>query len=102
MLRKSRILMLDEATASVDMESDASIQTAIRTAFADCTMLTIAHRLNTIMDSDRVIVLDDGRVVENDEPESLLNKDDVSRLLHIPHPHRFLQHLHLPSCICIP
>ena len=53
-------------------------QTAIRTAFADCTMLTIAHRLNTIMDSDRVIVLDDGRVTENDDPETLLNKDDVS------------------------
>ena len=80
MLRKSRILMLDEATASVDMESDAAIQTAIRTAFVDCTMLTIAHRLNTIMDSDRVVVLDDGRVVENDEPEALLSKDDVSVL----------------------
>ena len=54
------------------------LQTAIRTAFADCTMLTIAHRLNTIMDSDRVVVLEDGRVTENDAPDVLLEKDNVS------------------------
>lgn len=56
-------------------------QTAIRTAFADCTMLTIAHRLNTIMDSDRVVVLDDGRVTENDAPDVLLEKDNVGACL---------------------
>ncbi|KAG1673861.1 hypothetical protein FOA52_012886 [Chlamydomonas sp. UWO 241] len=76
MLRRSRILMLDEATASVDIQSDEAIQCAIRVAFTDCTMLTIAHRLNTIMDSDRVIVLDGGCVVENDEPAALLAREN--------------------------
>ncbi|GAX82998.1 hypothetical protein CEUSTIGMA_g10425.t1 [Chlamydomonas eustigma] len=76
MLRKSRILMLDEATASMDLESDEKIQSAIRTAFKECTMLTIAHRLNTIMDSDRVVVLDDGKVLEDAEPEVLLQHDN--------------------------
>lgn len=75
MLRKSRILMLDEATASVDLESDANIQSAIRTTFKDCTMLTIAHRLNTIMDSDHVVVLEAGKVKEQGEPEELLQND---------------------------
>lgn len=72
MLRRSRILMMDEATASVDPQSDALIQGAIRSVFSQCTLLTIAHRLNTIMDSDRVIVMQDGVVVENDEPDHLL------------------------------
>lgn len=53
MLRNSRVLMLDEATASVDPESDRLLQLAIRSVFVNTTMLTIAHRLNTIMDADR-------------------------------------------------
>jgi len=72
LLRKTKILVLDEATAAVDMETDELIQTTIRQQFTDCTVLTIAHRLNTIMDSDRVMVLDSGRLKEFDSPSRLL------------------------------
>jgi ATP-binding cassette subfamily C (CFTR/MRP) protein 1 len=72
LLRNSRILMMDEATASVDMDSDALIQRTVREAFAHCTTLTIAHRLNTIMDSDKVAFLDAGRLTEFGEPADLL------------------------------
>lgn len=72
LLRNSRILMMDEATASVDMDSDALIQSTVREAFASCTTLTIAHRLNTIMDSDKVAFLDDGRLTEFGQPSDLL------------------------------
>ncbi|XP_035695041.1 multidrug resistance-associated protein 1-like isoform X5 [Branchiostoma floridae] len=72
LLRKSKILVLDEATAAVDLETDDLIQSTIRTQFADCTVLTIAHRLNTIMDSTRVLVLDAGRIAEFDSPQDLI------------------------------
>ncbi|CAI1826365.1 hypothetical protein SEUBUCD650_0B02620 [Saccharomyces eubayanus] len=72
MLVPSKILVLDEATAAVDVETDRVIQETIRTAFRDRTILTIAHRLNTIMDSDRIIVLDNGKVAEFDSPSQLL------------------------------
>ncbi|XP_070188571.1 multidrug resistance-associated protein 1-like [Littorina saxatilis] len=72
LLRKTKILVLDEATAAVDMETDDLIQTTIRQAFNDCTILTIAHRINTVMDYDRILVLDSGRMVECDSPSSLL------------------------------
>ncbi|GLI66142.1 hypothetical protein VaNZ11_009876 [Volvox africanus] len=75
MLRHSKVLMLDEATASVDIDTDAQIQNALRLQFGDVTCLTIAHRLNTIMDADRVIVLDSGLVVEDDEPAVLLEDE---------------------------
>ncbi|KAJ8734037.1 hypothetical protein PYW07_014588 [Mythimna separata] len=75
-LRANRILVLDEATANVDPKTDEFIQRTIRTRFAECTVLTVAHRLNTIMDSDRVMVMDAGRLVEFDHPYLLLNKPD--------------------------
>uniref|UniRef100_A0A8B9FL41 Canalicular multispecific organic anion transporter 2 n=1 Tax=Amazona collaria TaxID=241587 RepID=A0A8B9FL41_9PSIT len=72
LLRKTRILILDEATAAVDLETDDLIQMTIRTQFEDCTVLTIAHRLNTIMDYTRVLVLDNGTVAEFDTPANLI------------------------------
>jgi ABC-type multidrug transport system fused ATPase/permease subunit len=67
---------MDEATASIDNSTDAIIQQMIRENFADATVMTIAHRLNTIMDSDRVLVLDDGVIAEYDSPQRLLEKED--------------------------
>ncbi|XP_055852953.1 multidrug resistance-associated protein 1 isoform X7 [Episyrphus balteatus] len=72
LLRKTKVLVLDEATAAVDLETDDLIQKTIRSEFKDCTVLTIAHRLNTILDSDKVIVLDRGEIIEFDSPASLL------------------------------
>lgn len=76
LLNKSKILVLDEATASVDVETDKIIQETIRKEFADRTILTIAHRLDTVFDSDRIIVLDGGEVKEFDKPETLLEQKD--------------------------
>ncbi|XP_054162838.1 multidrug resistance-associated protein 1-like [Oppia nitens] len=73
LLRKSKIIVLDEATAAVDIETDELIQKTIRTEFGDCTIVTIAHRLNTILDYDRVLVMDRGTVAEYDSPQVLLN-----------------------------
>ncbi|OWF38261.1 Multidrug resistance-associated protein 7 [Mizuhopecten yessoensis] len=72
LLSKAKVLCIDEATASVDLETDMLIQATIRQEFVDSTVLTIAHRINTIMDSDRVLVMDKGQVVELDTPENLL------------------------------
>lgn len=72
LLRKSKVLVLDEATAAVDMETDELIQQTIRREFEGSTILTIAHRLNTIMDYDRILLLEQGRVAEFDTPSNLL------------------------------
>ncbi|NWU60420.1 MRP1 protein, partial [Pterocles burchelli] len=74
LLRKSKILVLDEATAAVDLETDKLIQSTIKSQFEECTVLTIAHRLNTIMDYTRVLVLERGEVVECGSPDHLLQK----------------------------
>ncbi|KAH8334612.1 hypothetical protein KR059_012208 [Drosophila kikkawai] len=73
-LRENRILVMDEATANVDPQTDALIQSTIRRKFRDCTVLTIAHRLNTIIDSDKVMVLDAGNLVEFGSPYELLTQ----------------------------
>ncbi|GMH36556.1 hypothetical protein BSKO_04424 [Bryopsis sp. KO-2023] len=73
LLRGSRILVLDEATSNVDNTTDSLIQGTIRSAFQDCTVLTIAHRLRTILDYDRIMVLDGGRLMEFDTPEKLMS-----------------------------
>lgn len=71
-VRKNKVLVLDEATANVDPKTDSLIQLTIRRKFSECTMLTIAHRLNTVMDSDKVLVMDAGCLVEFDHPHILL------------------------------
>lgn len=73
LLRKSKVLVLDEATSAVDLDTDKAIQSIIcGPLFSDVTILTIAHRLNTIIESDRVLVLDQGRIAEFDSPKILL------------------------------
>ncbi|XP_025073873.1 probable multidrug resistance-associated protein lethal(2)03659 [Pogonomyrmex barbatus] len=74
-VRNNPILVLDEATANVDPRTDELIQTTIREKFEQCTVLTIAHRLNTVMDSDRILVMDAGSAVEFDHPHLLLEKE---------------------------
>ncbi|KAJ2411573.1 hypothetical protein GGI10_004187, partial [Coemansia sp. RSA 2530] len=76
-MRKRKIVVLDEATANVDLETDRSVQELIRKEFGDCTVLTIAHRLETIMSSDRIIVMDRGTIAEIRAPQELLAKDGM-------------------------
>lgn len=75
MLRCSKVILMDEATANIDMATDALIQRSVRTVFAKCTMLTIAHRLDTVLDSNKIVVLQAGRVVEQGPPQELLKAD---------------------------
>ncbi|KAF9257856.1 P-loop containing nucleoside triphosphate hydrolase protein [Marasmius fiardii PR-910] len=77
-LRKSKLLILDEATSAIDYETDTIIQQSLRNELgSDTTVITIAHRLQTIMDADRIMVLDAGRIVEFDTPQELLKRGGV-------------------------
>ena len=73
-LQEARILVLDEATANVDLETDKFIQEKIRERFKECTVITIAHRIETIIDNDLIIVMKNGRAVEKGTPRELLIK----------------------------
>ena len=75
LLRRSNLIIMDEATASVDFATDEALQKAIRTEFKSSTLLTIAHRLSSVIDYDRLLVLSDGKVAEFDTPINLLRKD---------------------------
>ncbi|KAI0092260.1 multidrug resistance-associated ABC transporter [Irpex rosettiformis] len=75
LLRRSSIIVLDEATSSIDFATDAKIQQAIREEFNDSLLLTVAHRLRTVIDYDRLIVLDKGKLVEFDTPYNLIRKE---------------------------
>ncbi|NXX67479.1 MRP1 protein, partial [Spizella passerina] len=72
LLQKAKILVLDEATAAVDVETDAQIQSMLRAQLRDSTVLTVAHRVNTVLDCDRILVLENGRIAEFDTPEHLI------------------------------
>ncbi|OTF75322.1 ABC transporter-like protein, partial [Euroglyphus maynei] len=73
LLRKSKILIMDEATAGIDPATDQLIQETIRYEFQHCTVLTIAHRLKTILSYDRILVFDQGKIIEFDTPEALMS-----------------------------
>lgn len=87
MVRRNKLVVMDEATASLDFETDAMIHKLIRKVFADCTIITIAHRLSTILDSDRILVFSNGQIAEFDKPSVLLqNKEGLlTKLLNDTH-----------------
>ena len=76
LLKDSRIIVLDEATAAVDIETDELIQETIRKQFTNCTIITIAHRLNTVIDYDKIMVLSKGQIIEYDLPQNLLQNQN--------------------------
>lgn len=82
LMRKSKILILDEATSNVDGATDQLMQKIIRTEFKEHTIITVAHRLDTILDSDMIAVLDGGRLVEFGPPQELLGKESLFKSMH--------------------
>lgn len=76
LIQKNKIIIMDEATANVDPYTDALIQKTIRTRFEDCTLLTVAHRLHSVIDSDKILVMKRGKVEEYDHPFILLKNPD--------------------------
>lgn len=81
-LRKSKLVILDEATSSVDTKSDELMQKVIRKEFNDCTIIAVAHRLDTIMDFDRIALLSGGELIEFDTPQELLKRPSAFRDLY--------------------
>jgi len=75
LLRQSRIIIMDEATSSIDFEADLAVQQTIREEFTDALLITIAHRIRTVIDYDRLIVMDNGQIVESDTPNRLIQKE---------------------------
>ncbi|XP_058749980.1 ABC transporter C family member 10-like [Vicia villosa] len=75
LLRKSRILVLDEATASIDNATDLILQNTIRTEFDGCTVITVAHKIPTVMDCDMILAISDGKLIEYDEPLKLMKRE---------------------------
>ncbi|KAI3962241.1 hypothetical protein MKX01_030791 [Papaver californicum] len=75
LLRKSQILVLDEATASIDNATDSILQKTIRTEFTSCTVMTVAHRIPTVMDSTMVLAISDGKIIEYDAPMKLMKEE---------------------------
>ncbi|KAI2746619.1 hypothetical protein DTO013E5_183 [Penicillium roqueforti] len=82
LLKKSNIFILDEPTSSLDAETDARVQKVIRQEFQSCTIIMVAHRVHTMLDFDRVVVLDSGRIIEEGHPSDLLNKEGAFSSLH--------------------
>ncbi|KAG9074954.1 hypothetical protein FRC06_010360 [Ceratobasidium sp. 370] len=74
-VRRSKVLILDEATAAIDYNTDAAIQHSIRTELNDMTLIIVAHRLQTICDADKIMVLEAGKIIEFDSPTALLQRD---------------------------
>jgi ABC-type multidrug transport system fused ATPase/permease subunit len=75
LVTRKKILIFDEATANIDLKTEETIQKAIKEEFADCTMLIIAHRIQTIQHCDRIMVMENGMKVEFDTPQNLLKKE---------------------------
>jgi ATP-binding cassette, subfamily C (CFTR/MRP), member 1 len=81
-LRKSKIVILDEVSSSVDVATDKLIQRVIRERFKDSTIISVAHRLESILDFDRIALLSDGRVLEFDTPSALLDRESAFKELY--------------------